>query len=158
VFRTYNYEVTSSGSYIDIYLSPNFQFDTDFNPTSDCKLNNTANSATCTTTVTPSYIKITIQATAWYTANVSPNMFTTNTYLDMYIWNFWATKTSSYINPYPCYFTLYQSNIVNPTKYYDTWIITAHPAFNQLSNVALQHYGNVASSVSKLNYAGFNRI
>jgi hypothetical protein len=85
-------------------------------------------------------------------------MFTTNTYLDMYIWNFWATKTSSYINVYPCYFTLYQSDVVNPVKFYDTWIITAQPAYNQLSNVILQHYGDVSYSTSKFYYPGFNRI
>lgn len=41
-------EDTSTGSYLDIYLSPNFIVDNDFNINNDCRFGNVASSAICT--------------------------------------------------------------------------------------------------------------
>jgi len=54
--------------------------------------------------------------------------------------------------------TLYQSDVVNPVKYYDYFIVTAMPLYDQLSNVILQQYGNVQYSTNLLYYPGFMRV
>ncbi len=70
-------EDTSTGAYLEIYLSPNCIVKDAFNQNTDCRFNGVANSAICTREKTASYLKLTIKSTTPLVTNPLPKQTTT---------------------------------------------------------------------------------
>ena len=116
--RLYVRDPTSSGSFLDIYMSPLVEFDPLFDINTDCRFNYTANSAKCTVTKTSNYVKMRIEAqpgSTWEVAN--PNSFMQWRYVFIYIWKIKFPQPSTNKYPYQIYFQLFNSSGVNPTSY-----------------------------------------
>lgn len=60
--RIYVRYATSAGSYLIIYFPPLVSFDPTFDEMTDCRFNNSANSAQCAVTQTSNYVKMVITA------------------------------------------------------------------------------------------------
>lgn len=118
---------------MDIYLSPNFVVDDDFNINNDCNFNGVASSAICTTTKSPSFLKIQIKSTNPSVLNPLPKQ--TVTWIN--IKNIFPSRSTSNKFIYPCYFTLYKNDAPGSPEYYDTHIITVMPKYGGLTNVRM---------------------
>lgn len=70
-------EDTSTGAYLEIYLSPNFVVKDAFNQNADCRFNNVASSAICTREKTTSFLKLTIKSATPLVTNPLPKQTTT---------------------------------------------------------------------------------
>lgn len=153
----YSYPPTSTGSYVEIYLSPKVEFTSNFNSTKDCRFSNAATSAICTVTKTANYVKMRIEGSASYLSG-TPNPFPQSTYAYIYIYNIRFPVPSSTKNPYMIYLQLFNSSAANPTTYIEAQFFSVAPKSNILSSsISLTQHGNMVSS-SGLKYPGFVRF
>ena len=131
-------EDTSTGSYIDIYLSPNFIVNNNFNTNTDCRFGNVANSAICTIVKDGTQLKLTMKST---TPNVT-NPLPKQTYTYIYIYNISPQRSTSNQYIYPCYLTLFKNDAPGSTQYYETHIITVMPKYGGLTYLRMEQYND----------------
>lgn len=147
---------TSTGAYIDIFLSPQISFASNFNPNTDCRFSASMGTAICSVTKTPNYVYLSITPTASYSLS-NPNAFPQYSYIWIYLYNIRFPKVSSAKYPYQLYIRLYNSSAANPTTYIQGVSFNVVPKINSLSNILLTEHGNVNTS-STLNFPAFVRF
>lgn len=135
--------LTSAGSYTDIYLSPEVEFDP-YDPDTDCRFDNLA-FGTCIVTYTKQsqYVHLKVEGSTNYLTNTNANPFGSARTIRIRNIKFPQISTNKY--PYQTYFRIFNSSIVNPTTYIDTSTITVLPPLNALANVNFYFYSNTYS-------------
>jgi hypothetical protein len=126
-------EDTSTGAYLDVYLSPQFNIDSDFNMNNDCRFANVMGTAVCTQEKTSSYFRLTIKSSTPSIVNPFPKQ----SYTYIYIYNVIPSRSTSAKYIHPCYFTLFKTDAPGATEYYDTRVITVMPKYDGLANVRM---------------------
>lgn len=158
IYQNIGATATSTGSYIDMYLSPKVIISTSFNQNNDCQIfqNQTVpsyNSNTCLVSIvqTSTYVRLTIQANATYLSTIS-NLFPYQSFTYIRLKNMAFPLTSSNKNVYPLYLALYQSNVVNPITYYYSIQISCNPPYNNLAGVNFKYVSNMYSTSGNTNF------
>ena len=72
---------TSTGAYLEIYMSPHFIVDDDFDSSTDCRFENVDSSAICILDKTPTHLKLTIKSSD---SNLNPIPYNTGTVIYIY--------------------------------------------------------------------------
>lgn len=148
---------TSTGSYVDIFLSPNVQLTSSFNATNDCRFDGVTATCSLIITQTPNYLQLTVRGSTTYLAG-TPNPFAQNTWRYISFFNLFHPRTTSNKYFYPVYLTLYKADVVNPTTYYSYTTVNAMPYFNELTGISFSQSSNYYASSSYYNYPGFLRF
>lgn len=112
----YPYVTTSTGSYVEMFFSPEVTFDPNFDPNVDCTFSGTVGTAVCNVVRTANYVYIEVKPSASYSIG-TPNAFiqTSATWLFLYKVRFPRPNSAKY--PSPVYFRLFNSSAANPTTY-----------------------------------------
>ena len=138
---------TGSGAYLSVFLPPNVQISSNFNPTTDCMFQSISNPGSCSLTYnqTSTHLQLVIQGSATYLAS-NPNPFPYGTYISIYLKNINFPITSSTKTMYQIYVSLFASNVVNPITYYSLQTVSANPAEGTLTGLSLSYLSNYYNS------------
>lgn len=152
---------TSTGSYVEMYFSPEVTFDPNFDPNSDCTFGGTVGTAVCNVVRTANSVYIEFKPSASYSVG-TPNAFPQSpagspTYIWLYIYKIRFPRPSSPKYPYNVYIRLFNSSAANPSTYIQGDAFSVLPRTGTLAGVTLSEQGNVNTSLT-LNYPAFVRF
>lgn len=132
---------TSSGAYLEVYLSPYISVSASFSQTNDCRINGATSTCLFTYFQTSSYLKLVIKG-----SNPLVNNFPYRTTVSVQIYNLLFPLTSSNKNLYPVYIALYKADVVSPTSYYTYRSLHLMPQNGQLGSASIAYINNFFTS------------
>ena len=136
-------------------MSPEVDFDGDFNINTDCTFNNSAGSARCTKTKISNYVHMKFEAqigSAWQISN--PNTF--QNLIDIQIRRIKFPRSSSNKFPYQMYFQLFSSTAVGATTYIETTSVSVLPRVSTGMGISLEQVCDIKDK--GIDYPNFIRF
>ena len=136
---------TSSGAWLEIYLSPYVQVSSSFNQTQDCRINGGLSACIFNSAVGTSYLKINVSS-----SNASLNMFPYQASTTITLYNIIFTTTSSNQNVFPVYVTLYKTTGVGAVPYYFYTNLNVMPSSTLFPGVSITYLNNYVTNTPSL--------